>query len=105
MTPNHSTLAEAFDNLRRSPFPPAPNSESLADLHATLAGYDGHVAGYVSQLLSGDINELPKHLVNHELEKALAIAVEVAEKEATAAKRLLEYYNGLVEVLKTAGIA
>lgn len=47
-------LRDALNSLRKSSFPgDSPTSDTLSELHAELAEYDGHVAGVVASLLGG----------------------------------------------------
>ena len=93
-----SSRALAGERLRQLPFPAAPAEEALADLHARLADYDGHVAGYLSRLQSGEIKALPQELYDHRLEADLRGAVQAAPESAEA-RALLSYFGAIAAVL------
>jgi hypothetical protein len=92
---------QAEEWLRRLPFPSAPVEEELAELHAKLADYDGHVAGYLSRVRSGVRQSLPRNLYDRELEADLRAAVEALPHSA-AARALLDYFVALAAVLPDA---
>lgn len=103
MSESRRSVFLAIERLRDLRFPPAPVDDELSNLHAELADYDGYVAGYLTRLQAGDLQELPGGLIDQQLGAALRSAVAKGGPEGAAVNMLLTYYEGLIAALRLAG--
>ena len=103
MTRGRMSVGEIVKKLEEIPFPPVPEDETLADLHAELADYDGFVAGLLSQLAGARIRELPPNSIDRQLGEALQKVTQRSMGATVSGQQLMSYYEHLVHALQDAG--
>jgi hypothetical protein len=97
-----SELEAAVAAHAETPFPRSSEDDTLSDLHADLAEYDGHVAGVAATLLEGqavppEFLRFPENL-RERMEQAAAADPGHAEQ----ARTYLAYLDELRRVLEAA---
>ena len=93
-------LRVSFDEFLNIPFPGDSEHETLSDIHAGLAEYDGYIAGHISSIIAG-AKVLPRELqIDNRLRERLyeLAALEKGEVKLNA-KTYLEYLDKLEELV------
>ena len=97
-----TTLARAFERLKKLPFPEFAESDKLADWQADLSEFDGHVAGIATTILAGGKTDLTMISVQvNELRQRLDRLKDIPLEDREIMVECKQYFNAIEEVVQT----
>jgi len=93
------TLANAFDRLRKMPFPKFAENDELSDWQTYLIELDGYVAGIATTVLSGGTSDFTVDTAHiHKLRRQLEAIHDIPTEDQGIFLECKHYLTALEEV-------